>query len=138
MLRSQHGGCGSPPWGAVSGALTGTMESGVYLTYLPLSSFTFRSIFSPCPCSAQEEAQVMRRWRWPGRMCCSGVEGSVDPGRGRKVEAKQRLQSWSGKGPHCPIPSSCSHLPSSSPGPNKSGASQVGDCPRSSAHSAWP
>lgn len=27
---------------------------------------------------------------------------------------------------HCPIPSSCSHLPSSSQSPNKSGASQLG------------
>lgn len=75
--------------------------------------------------NARKEAQVMRQWRWPGRMCCSGAEGNVDPGRGKEVETKQRLQRWRGRG-HCPIPSSCSHLPSSSPGPNKSGASQPG------------
>lgn len=103
-----------------------TMVPGVYLTYLPLSSCTFQSIFSPCPCSAQEAAQVVRQWSWPGRMCCSGAEGSVDPGRGREVEAKQRLQRWREEGPHCPIPSSCSPFPSSSPDPNKSGASQPG------------
>lgn len=32
-------------------------------------------------------------------MCCSEEEGSMDPGKGREVEAEQRLQRWRGGSP---------------------------------------
>lgn len=92
------------PWGAVSNALS---VSDVYLTYLIPSSFTFLSIFSPCCCSAQKEAQVMRQWRRPGRMRCSGKEecgsGNGEGGGGRK----QRMQRQ--RGSPYPFSFSCSH-----------------------------
>ena len=96
------------PWGAVSDALS---VSDVYLTYLTPSSFTFLSIFSPCCCSAQKEAQVMRQWGRSGRMRCSGKEecgsrnGKGVGGREQRMQRRSYLPRWPflppRLGPHC-------------------------------------
>lgn len=68
----------------------------------------------------------------PGDETGDGQAGCVAVGqRGMWIQGgewrwRQSRGCRGGGGRHCPIPSSCSHLPSSSPGPNKSGASQPG------------
>lgn len=122
------GAVGLSRWGATSGALTVPW-------YQVCISPTYHSL--PLLSGASSHLALVllrRRPRWwdsgdgPGRMCCNGAEGNMDPGSGREVEAKQRLQRWGGGVwcLHCPIPSSCSHFSSSSPDPNKSGTSQPG------------
>lgn len=48
----------------------------------------------------------MRQWGGPGRMCCSGKEGSVDAGMAREVAGRgERAESAEAEeGPHCLFP----------------------------------
>ena len=123
------------PWGAVSDALS---VSDVYLTYLTPSSFTFLSIFSPCCCSAQKEAQVMRQWGRSGRMRCSGKE-ECGSRNGKGVGGReQRMQRQRGSPLPLPLLLLSHFLLMLQAHMSLELGSSVGNCPRTSAHTSWP